>query len=65
MVSNKLAVLAAALLLAGCATQPGAKPRSGSTISERVAEPWTGESENPEGITGRRIALFGEAISFW
>ncbi|WP_116090802.1 amidohydrolase [Sphingomonas crusticola] len=45
--SNKLAVLAAAILLAGCATQPGARPRSGSSTasakSDRVAEPWTGD----------------------
>jgi imidazolonepropionase-like amidohydrolase len=39
-VPNKLAVLAAALSLAGCAAQPGAKPHSASASSERVPEPW-------------------------
>jgi hypothetical protein len=27
-------------------------------------EPWNGEYENPEGLSDRRIAVFGEAISF-
>jgi imidazolonepropionase-like amidohydrolase len=42
-VSNKLTAIAAAILLTGCATQPGAKPRSASANGERVAEPWTGD----------------------
>ncbi|WP_420137695.1 amidohydrolase [Sphingomonas sp.] len=44
MVSNKLAFFTAALLLAGCASQPDAKPRSASASNsnrDRVAEPWT------------------------
>jgi hypothetical protein len=28
-------------------------------------EPWNGEYENPERRSDRRIALFGEAVSFW
>jgi len=28
-------------------------------------EPWNGEYENLEGPSDRRIAVFGEAISFW
>jgi len=27
-------------------------------------EPWSGEYENPEGVSGRWTVVFGEAISF-
>ena len=44
----------------------GQTRRAARTDARRFrTEPWNGEYENPEGLSGRWTVFLGEAISFW